>query len=288
MDDDPTSLGSSAWRDRWSTGWLSQASRLESMLDPVDGPLLAVAAPAPGESVVDIGCGRGATARRVAELVGSTGHVIGVDISEELIDAARSLPQPDDDAATIDWVAADAATVDLDRPVDLVVSRFGVMFFDEPVVAFANLVRATRRGGRLAVAVWLPRTESEFQRRALETAVADAARRGIDLRLPDPVSGPFRYGDTDWVREMLEGSGWRDVGVDRRWLDLHVGGPGTSPAEAAALGMANGPLAMLTGGLDPTTRSSIETAVAADLARAWDGTGVRLTAGVSIVTARRP
>jgi hypothetical protein len=85
---------------------------------------------------------------------------------------------------------------------------------------------------------------------------------------------------------VLEQSGWGDVRSDETYLDLYVGGPGTSPAEAAALGMANGPLAMLTSGLDDRARATIEREVARDLEQAWDGNGVRLTAGISIVAAR--
>lgn len=281
-----SAVDTAAWRGRLSTGWLSQASRLEAMLAPVDDPLLCIAAPEVGESVLDVGCGRGVTTRRVAELVGSAGRVVGVDVSEELIEAARSF-DPADGAASIEWIAGDAATVLLDEPVDLVVSRFGVMFFEDPVAAFSNLRALTRSDGRLAVAVWQPRTRSEFQRRSLDTAVAAAAGLGIELPLPEPVSGPFRYGDIHWFRSVLEQAGWVGVGADESQLDLYVGGPGTSPDEAAALGMGNGPLAMLTGRLDDDARAAIEREVARDLERAWDGTGVRLAAGISIVTARQ-
>lgn len=282
---DGTSIDTAAWRGRLSTGWLSQASRLEAMLAPVDDPLLASAAPALAESVLDVGCGRGVTARRVAELVGVDGRVVGVDVSVDTIAAAGSIDAAPD-SAPIEWIAADAAALSLDRPVDLVVSRFGVMFFDDPVAAFTNLRTVTRPEGRLAVAVWLPRTQSEFQRRSLDTAVAAAHRLGVHLHLPDPVSGPFRYGDREWFTGVLEDAGWRQVGWEPCELHLHVGGPGTSAAEAAALGMANGPLAMLTGGLEDDLRREIEHEVAVDLERAWDGTGVRLAAGIAVVTAR--
>lgn len=281
-----TSVDSAAWRDRLSSDWLSHAERLEAMLAPVDDPLLAIARPAPGESVVDIGCGRGVTTRRVAEAVGADGRVFGVDVSASLIDAAAGYELADG-SAPIEWIAADAATVSLVQPVDLVVSRFGVMFFQDPVSAFSNLHALARPGGRLAVAVWLPRTQSEFQRRSLVLAADAAAQLGKEVTLPDPVSGPFRYGDPEWFREVLDQAGWGDVGWDEVHLKLYVGGPGTSPADAAALGMANGPLAMLTGHLAADARTMIEREVARDLEQAWDGTGVCLDAGVSLVTARR-
>ncbi|CAB4604544.1 unannotated protein [freshwater metagenome] len=151
------------------------------------------------------------TARRVAEIVGVDGRVVGVDVSVDTIAAAGSIDAAPD-SPPIEWIAADAAALSLDRPVDLVVSRFGVMFFDDPVAAFTNLRTVTRPGGRLAVAVWLPRTQSEFQRRSLDTAVAAANRLGVHLHLPDPASGPFRYGDREWFTGVLEDAGWRQVG----------------------------------------------------------------------------
>lgn len=159
------------------------------------------------------------------------------------------------------------------------------MFFEDPGAAFSNLRSMARDTGRLAVAVWQPRTASEFQRRSLEVAVAAAGRRGIDLALPDPLAGPFRHGDQGWFARLLEESGWRDVAMQSIHLGLYVGGPGASPAEAAALGMSNGPLAMLTSILEPELRAAVQMAVEADLAQAWDGEGVRLDAAITIVTA---
>lgn len=80
-----------AWRSQLSTDWLAQATRLEAMLDPVDEPLLAAAALCSGESVVDIGCGRGPTARRAAVAVGEHGRVVGVDVGDGVIEAARAI-----------------------------------------------------------------------------------------------------------------------------------------------------------------------------------------------------
>lgn len=274
----------SAWRSQLSADWLAQAARLEAMLDPVDEPLLAAAALRPGESVVDIGCGRGPTTRRAAVAVGELGKVVGVDVGEDVIGAAGAIASPAG-AAAMHWVAADAAALQLDTQVDVVISRFGVMFFEDPAAAFANLRLMVHDAGRLAVAVWQPRTASEFQRRSLEVAVAAAARRGIDLALPEPLSGPFRYGDPAWFGAVLDQSGWCSVAMQSIHLGLYVGGPGTTPSAAAALGMSNGPLAMLTSSLDPESRTAVQSAVEADLAQAWDGEGVRLDAAITIVTA---
>lgn len=186
----PSTAASAAWRSRLSNDWLQQASQLEAMLAPVDEPLLSAAALRPGESVVDIGCGRGPTSWRAAALVGANGRVVGVDVGEAVIEAARQVT-PTAGTAPVQWISHDAATLRLERPVDVVISRFGVMFFEDAAAAFANLRSMVHDGGRLAVAVWQPRTASEFQRRSLDVAVEAAARRGVELTLPDPTSGPL-------------------------------------------------------------------------------------------------
>jgi len=109
----------SARRSQLSADWLVQAARLEAMLDPVDEPLLAAAALCPGEAVVDIGCGRGPTARRAAATVGALGRVMGVDVGEGVIDAARAIASVPE-AAPLRWIAADAAALQLDEQVDVV------------------------------------------------------------------------------------------------------------------------------------------------------------------------
>jgi ubiquinone/menaquinone biosynthesis C-methylase UbiE len=288
-DADPETIDSafttSAWRDQKSADWLSRADRLEATIEPVDDPLLRLADPRPGESVVDIGCGRGVTTRKIAELLGPDGRVIGIDVGDAVIAAASTIAPPAG-AASTRWVAGDAAEVVLDEPVDLVTSRFGVMFFDEPEAAFANLHRMAKPSGRLAVAVWCPRTDSEFQSRALEAAVAVARDLGVELALSDPLAGPFRYGDTEWFAAVLERAGWRQVEARRVDLDLYLGGPGVSAAESAELGMSNGPLAVLTSGLPDDVRAAIQLGVERDLASAWDGVGIRLNAAISLVSAR--
>ena len=131
----------SARRSQLSADWLVQAARLEAMLDPVDEPLLAAAALRPGEAVVDIGCGRGPTARRATATVGALGRVMGVDVGEGVIDAARAIASVPE-AAPLRWIAADAAALQLDeRPGrQLVITRE------------AGLVPAKHRGDVLPLA----------------------------------------------------------------------------------------------------------------------------------------
>jgi SAM-dependent methyltransferase len=102
--------------------------------------------------------------------------------------------------------------------VYVVISRFGVMLFDDPVAAFANLRRATRRGGRLAVAVWLPRDASERQRRSVDVALATARPAGHELVAGPPDGGPFAFGIERHTRRVLARAGWEHVVFTRHDL----------------------------------------------------------------------
>lgn len=257
------------------------------MLEPVNGPLFAAAALAPGEVVIDVGCGRGATAREAARRVGRAGRVVGIDVSPELIAAAR-------DAAAvgrvdIEWIADDAQRADLTAvQADVVLTRFGVMFFDDDVAGFANLRSGTRPGGRLVGAVWQPRTASPFQTRAQDVALAVAAQHGCALSLPEDAEAPFAFGVDEYVADVLSDAGWDAVGFEPHTVRLYAGGPGASPAEAAALGFDFGVLATLTADLPTALVASMRTAVEHDLAECWDGVGVALDAAIAVVTAVAP
>lgn len=276
------------WRGQMSHAWLADADRLEAMLEPIDQPLFEAAAIRVGERVIDIGCGRGTTTRVAARHVGPNGTVIGVDVSPQSIAAARTQPT-EPDSARIDWLAADAQRALLPTDADIIISRFGIMFFDDPHEAFANLRRSTRPGGRLAAAVWQPRNASSFQTRSIEVAVAAAHEIGIELHLPEPTAGPYAFGDPNYTTDVLARTGWTATRCTPHVLQLCVGGPLTPPTQAAAIGMANGPLLMLTGHLAEPARVHIRKAVEADLTDAWiDEVGVVLDAAMLIVTATNP
>ena len=229
--------------------------------------------------------GTGPTTRRAAELVAPHGRVVGADVSDEMIAAAGA--RSSDDGAPIEWVVADAATWRPEDPFDVVISRFGVMFFDDPPAAFANLARATAPGGRLCVAVWSRRVDSEMFDLPLTVAMATLADAGIEADLPPDGYGPFSLADPDAVVSMLGAAGWRDAAWTPHRVRLLIGG-GQDPAAAAASSMQLGPTRVATADLEPAALESVQRAIAACYSDHLDETGdVVLGATVGIVTASR-
>lgn len=289
-DESDRSPGTSSadWAGETSRRWAAYAEQLEAMLAPVDTILLSDAAIGAGERVLDIGCGGGVTTRAAAAATGPAGAVSAIDISATLIAEAEAIA-PLDGAAEITWIAADASVHPFGHGcVDVAISRFGVMFFDDPRSAFENIGRAVRSGGRLTCAVWQRQDASEFQSLAIDVAVSVAAQHGVTLRPDPPDSGPFAYGSLHHTEPILQASGWTDVAVTPYELPLHVGGPGTTPGQAVAMGRQVGPLATLLRDVPDDVADTIARVLADEMQTRWDGVGVALQAAIAVVTARRP
>ena len=143
------------WNGPGGQHWTDRQEIQDAILAPVSEALIARAGIAPGERIIDIGCGCGATTlgARLAQ-IGASGHALGLDISARMLARAQERTPP---GAPVRWIAADATIYPFERGgADLLFSRFGVMFFADPVLAFANMRTALRSGGRLAFGVcWL-------------------------------------------------------------------------------------------------------------------------------------
>ena len=189
--------------DAWARNADDQDRELEGLGDAALGALGAAA----GESVLDVGCGPGTTTLALARTVGVGGRVVGVDISAPLLAVARRRAGG---MGNITFVEADAqTTTPRGAPFDAVFSRFGLMFFDRPEVAFANLHRATSRVGRLAFVCWQEASANPW---FLAPLMAVMGVPGLDPPPPpgpeDP--GPFAFADPDLVRRIHTVGGWRD------------------------------------------------------------------------------
>ncbi len=153
------------WNGLTGEKWARSHAQLDHAFAPLTASLLAHANPHPGEAAVDVGCGCGDLTLAVARGLGTGGRVLAIDVSapmlvEAKVRAEQEGPGP---SATIEWALQDASThAFAPGAYDLVVSRFGVMFFADPVAAFTNLRRALKAGGRLAMLCWRPMEENAW------------------------------------------------------------------------------------------------------------------------------
>jgi SAM-dependent methyltransferase len=189
------------WNGPGGKMWLAAYDRIQRSLAGFSDAALAVAAAKPNEQVLDVGCGTGTTTGKLAAAVGGQGHVLGVDISEPLIEAARAQK-----FANATFTVADATTYPFGpETLDLVFSRFGVMFFADPVVAFKNLQRALKPAGRLAFVCWRTPQENPWglvPMRAATPHLPPMERPGPE----DP--GQYAFGDRTRVERILKAAGF--------------------------------------------------------------------------------
>jgi len=222
----PAQQFNEAQRERWNgidgEFWVRQQDRLDRTLAPVTGPLLAFAAPRSGSTVIDVGCGCGATTIELARTVGPSGRVIGLDISEPMLSLATTRLREFLNATTMLGDAADLPLSDLNA--ELIVSRFGVMFFGDPVAAFANLRTGLAPGGRVRFACWRPISENPWLQIPLHAVYEHAPR----LPKPEPEEpGPFAFADTDRVTRILTSAGFTAPSFTPLDIQLDIAAGGT-------------------------------------------------------------
>ena len=184
--------------------------------------------------VLDIGCGSGQTSLIAADAVGDAGQVTGVDVSRQLLELARKRAEG---RGNLRYIEADAAAYPFAPEHDLLMSRFGVMFFDDPQYAFANLCMAARPGGRLAFICWRAMAENEYAAMPFEIA------KPLMPVLPpaDPhAPGPFALADADRLRAILAHAGFSDIAIARHDGLMPMG---TTPEQAGIHATSLGPTA---------------------------------------------
>ena len=229
------------WAGEMGARWLANLAGFEATIAPVGEALLARAAFRPGERVIDIGCGGGATSLAIARAVAPTGMVLGVDLSAGLVgESARRAAAAG--LGNARFHCADAATVNPEgAPFDRLCSRFGSMFFADPVSAFTHLRRLVRPGGRIDLAVWAAPKDNPWMQRGMAVA-----REHLDLPMPVPrAPGPFAFAETAYLAEILAAAGFSAVAFAPVEDELALGGAGASPAQArdfACAALAFGPL----------------------------------------------
>jgi SAM-dependent methyltransferase len=275
----------SYWNEQAGPVWVANQERLDQQIRPHGELALAALAPARGEHVLDVGCGCGETALALAERVGPKGSVLGVDLSEPMLARARERAAAAG-VRHLELVAADAQTAALgEARFDAAFSRFGVMFFSAPELAFANVRKALRPGGRIAFVCWRPAAENAWV--VVPMQAAAAVLPSLPSPPPPDAPGPFSFGDAGRVRRILEAAGFDEIRIEP--VDLAMAPGGGNPDQAAELFLDVGPLgsALREAGAGPELRERVKASVRRAFEPHVRGGRVELGSAVWLVQARR-
>lgn len=247
-----------AWNGESGQRWVASADHRDTVLAPIADLLLAGAAITPGERVLDIGCGCGATTLAAAAAAGPAGAVVGADLSTPMLDVARARA---DGHGNVEHRQIDVQIDHLGGPFDVAISRFGTMFFDDPTAAFENVARHLSPVGRLCIVTWQPLEANQW------LVVPGAALLGFGT-LPDGADptgpGMFAQADPSTVLRVLAAAGFTDICTEPHTLPLRVGttvadavdyladsGPGRAILETISAGRHDDALAAVSDALHP-------------------------------------
>jgi SAM-dependent methyltransferase len=280
-------VANAAQQNYWNTiagpRWVGLEGFVERRVRPVNDLLLASSGVAPGERVLEIGCGTGAFTLPLAEAVGGRGEVLGADISSAMLTGARKR-LAEAGLRIVTLIEADAQTHQFEAGrFDLITSRFGVMFFADPKAAFANLLRAARPGGRLCFACWGPLEDNRHWLLPYEVVLRHL---GPPAPKPPRTPGPMAFADPDYVRSFLGAAGFEAIEMRRETPDIVI----STPQKEAEHACIMGPSGRLIDEKKPdestreTIRREIEEAFAAHLRESSQ----HLSSTVFVVTAQRP
>lgn len=270
------------WTAQAGHKWVEQQALLDALMQPVLDGVLTRAALAAGDDVLDIGCGTGASTLQAAEIVGESGSVRGADISPTMLALAQSRAAGRNN---ITFAEADAAQYTFDaRRFDHMISRFGVMFFADPVAAFANILKGLKPGAHVTFASW-----GAFPKNPWFSLPVQAAKEVLGA--PPPVDpdepGPFAFRDIDRVRGILESAGFDRFEADAAQIALTP--PGTR-ADVAAMAASIGPAARTVDYFQGSAADSAAITARVDQAlQAFETPkGVLVPAQINFFRARRP
>ena len=259
------------WNGKVGERWAKLQDRIDLQLNNISDAALAFACAKAGERVLDIGCGCGTTSLRLGITVAPNGSVAGVDISAPMLDVARARAQAMN--ADIPFLKSDASTHEFQPVFDLVFSRFGVMFFADPVAAFRNIRTALAPKGRLAFVCW-----RAFQENDWAFVPFNAAKPFLPEQPPaDPhAPGPFAFADAARLKAILESAGFANVRIEKLDTTCNLGA-GLDDAVEATLSI--GPLSRAASEVDDGAREKIRGAVKEALKPCQTAAGV--TPGVA-------
>lgn len=269
------------WSGPSGQSWVTHEAAQDRLLSEAADVVISRAGLAPGMRVLDIGCGTGALSVAAAERVGEDGRVLATDISAPMLDRAAERLRPYPHATTL---LADAQTEDWpETGFDIAISRFGVMFFEDPAAAFANVARALRPGGRMVFAAWGPTARNLYWRDVPRVAID---RLGEPPKTPPNTPGPMGLADAAWSVGQFRNAGLTDVDCEEVEVGLPVNG---TAAEAADLALRIGPAARVVRLFEATPGdvAAIRESIAGVLEPLHEGGVVRIPALLHLYTARK-
>ena len=273
------------WNEAAGPKWVAFQKVIDAQIAPLGERTMDRGGIAPGERVIDVGCGCGDTTIALARRVGPAGLVLGIDISAPMLERAAETARAAG-VANIRFENADAQTHRLPPGAfDVIYSRFGIMFFADPVAAFTNLRAALRPGGRLAFVCWQALRENPWLFLALQAAAQH-------LALPPPPApdapGPFSLADPERLRGIVARAGFERIALDDLRTALTLGGGDTLDQAVRFLTEGVGPVSSILREADPALRPTVAAAVRAAIAPFHTPEGVRLGSAAWIVTALAP
>jgi ubiquinone/menaquinone biosynthesis C-methylase UbiE len=269
------------WAGEMGNRWLASLDRFEGMIAPIGNALLAQADYQPGERVLDLGCGGGATTLAIAEAVGPEGAALGLDVAPMLVERARQRAAAAGSKAC--FICADAATAKLDEPpFDRLFSRFGSMFFEAPVPAFTNLHAMLKPGARIDLAVWAAPRDNLWMMEVMGTV-----RQHIEIPPATPrAPGPFAFEDLTYLEQILTSAGFSAMEVVTYEGRQSVGGPRAAPEEAVDFVLSSMAVGRALDEAGPDIRAAARTdLIKLFTARHVPGEGVLMGCKVWLVTA---
>ncbi len=265
------------WNEGGGRRWVANIERVERMLKPLAERLLAHAAPRAGQAVLDVGCGGGLTSKAFAEAVGASGQVIGVDVSTQILDVAR---QRFVTTPNLRFEEGDAGSMPLTSAhFDHITSRFGVMFFPDPVGAFAHLRPALKPAGRLSFICWRDLKLNPWMAVPVRAAFEILPRLAP---LAPNAPGPFAFADEAYLRGVLEQAGLQAIEIAAHEALLDLG----SLTDAIEQMTRMGPAAQAFDDADEATREKVLRALEQAFAPALSAGTVQLPSATWLVSAR--
>jgi ubiquinone/menaquinone biosynthesis C-methylase UbiE len=272
----------SYWNEQGGPRWVLRQGQLDAQIQQLGLAAMRKAEVRPEEHVLDVGCGCGQTSLELAQRVGPRGSVLGIDISQPMLARARER-QNERGVTNLEFVNADAQTHRFaPESVDLIFSRFGVMFFADPIAAFTNLRTALRPKGQLCFVCWQALDKNAWASVPLKAAMPHLPP--LEPSAPG-TPGPFALADPERVHRILEAAGFTEVRCESHEAELSTGGAATVE-EAVEFSLEIGVVARLLRDAEAPGRAQVAEAVRAALTPYANRHGVYLQGAAWIVSAR--